>query len=107
VLYGNAPLFAGVRGTRSGVRPGYPGRSRWIEPEKQRGARGHMTQHLLLGMYAPLALVLGAPAILLLAPLLVRARPRVDAVCGPGRCTRSPTRRLPWCSPLAACTCCS
>jgi putative membrane protein len=26
------------------------------------GARGHMTQHLLLGMYAPLALILGAPA---------------------------------------------
>lgn len=28
--------------------------------------RGHMTQHLLIGMYAPLALVLGAPVTLLL-----------------------------------------
>jgi putative membrane protein len=42
------------------------------------GARGHMTQHLLLGMYAPL--VLGAPATLPLAALPVRARPRVAAV---------------------------
>jgi putative membrane protein len=39
-----------------------------------------MTQHLLLGMYAPLALVLGAPATLPLAALPVRARPRVAAV---------------------------
>ena len=44
------------------------------------GARGHLTQHLLLGMYAPLALVLGAPATLLLAALPVRSRPRVAAV---------------------------
>jgi putative membrane protein len=58
------------------------------------GARGHMTQHLLLGMYAPLALVLGAPATLPLAALPVRAWPQC---CGPGRCMPSPTRRPPRC----------
>ncbi|GGL61327.1 hypothetical protein GCM10010129_01130 [Streptomyces fumigatiscleroticus] len=37
--------------------------------------RGHMVQHLLIGMYAPLALVLGAPVTLLLRTLpAVRAR---------------------------------
>lgn len=37
--------------------------------------RGHMLQHLLIGMYAPLALVLAAPATLLLRTLpAVRAR---------------------------------
>lgn len=43
-------------------------------------ARGHMVQHLLLGMYAPLGLVLGAPLTLLLGSLPVSARPRVRAV---------------------------
>ncbi|MCF6522591.1 cytochrome c oxidase assembly protein [Streptomyces sp. JJ36] len=33
--------------------------------------RGHMAQHLLIGMYAPLALVLGAPVTLLLRTLPV------------------------------------
>jgi putative membrane protein len=58
------------------------------------GAPGHMTQHLLLGMYALLALVLGAPATLPLAALPVRAWPQC---CGPGRCMPSPTRRPPRC----------
>ncbi|WP_147252338.1 cytochrome c oxidase assembly protein [Blastococcus sp. TF02A-30] len=35
---------------------------------------GHMAQHLLLGMFAPIALVLGAPVTLLLADLPVAAR---------------------------------
>ena len=39
--------------------------------------RAHMVQHLLLGMYAPLALVLAAPATLLLGALPVPARRRV------------------------------
>ena len=34
--------------------------------EWQQGLRGHMAQHLLLGMFAPLALVMGAPVTLLL-----------------------------------------
>ncbi|MEU0007227.1 cytochrome c oxidase assembly protein [Streptomyces sp. NPDC006314] len=34
-----------------------------------RDFRGHMAQHLLIGMYAPLALVLGAPVTLLLRAL--------------------------------------
>ncbi|MDJ1134535.1 cytochrome c oxidase assembly protein [Streptomyces iconiensis] len=34
--------------------------------------RGHMLQHLLIGMYAPLALVLGAPVTLLLRTLPAR-----------------------------------
>ena len=43
-------------------------------------ARGHMAQHLLLGMYAPLALALGAPMTLLLAALPRRSRRQVAAV---------------------------
>ncbi|TYP90439.1 cytochrome c oxidase assembly protein [Blastococcus xanthinilyticus] len=43
-------------------------------------AGGHMAQHLLLGMYAPIALVLGAPGTLLLAVLPVRGRRAVAAV---------------------------
>lgn len=37
-------------------------------------AVGHMAQHLLLGMFAPIALVLGAPLTLLLSSLPVSAR---------------------------------
>jgi putative membrane protein len=44
------------------------------------GPRGHMVQHLLLGMFAPLALVLAAPATLLLAALPPGGRRRVAAV---------------------------
>jgi putative membrane protein len=42
--------------------------------------RGHMAQHMLLGMYAPLALVLGAPATLLLRALPAAGGRRVTAV---------------------------
>lgn len=42
--------------------------------------RGHMIQHLLLGMFGPLALVLGAPVTLLLGSAPVRARRPVGAV---------------------------
>ncbi|WP_128253127.1 cytochrome c oxidase assembly protein [Falsirhodobacter deserti] len=44
--------------------------------------RGHMIQHLLLGMFAPLGLVLGAPGTLLLRRLPVRAARRVAAFFG-------------------------
>lgn len=43
-------------------------------------ARGHVLQHLLLGMYAPIALVLGAPFTLLLAGLPVPVRRPVAVV---------------------------
>ncbi len=33
-----------------------------IAPFAHTDFRGHMAQHMLIGMYAPLALVLGAPA---------------------------------------------
>jgi len=50
---------------------------------------GHMLQHLLIGMYAPLALTLAAPMTLTLATLSARARrPLVRAL-------RSPPMRLP------------
>lgn len=42
-------------------------------------ARGHMVQHLLLGMYAPLALVLSAPVTLFLGAAPGSARRRVAA----------------------------
>jgi putative membrane protein len=42
--------------------------------------RAHMVQHLLLGMFAPLALVLAAPVTLLLAAIPVGARRRAGAV---------------------------
>ncbi|GAB2679431.1 cytochrome c oxidase assembly protein [Thalassiella azotivora] len=42
--------------------------------------RGHMVQHLLLGMYAPLALVLAAPVTLLLGALRPRTARRVGRV---------------------------
>ncbi len=44
------------------------------------GARGHLVQHVLVGMAAPLALVLGAPVTLALAALPVPGRRRVTAV---------------------------
>lgn len=40
-----------------------------IEPLAEADFRGHMLQHLLIGMYAPLAIVLGAPLTLLLRTL--------------------------------------
>lgn len=45
-------------------------------------ASGHMAQHLLLGMYAPLGLVLGAPVSLLLGAVPVRSRRRLRALLG-------------------------
>ncbi|MFS4096153.1 cytochrome c oxidase assembly protein, partial [Streptomyces sp. AF1A] len=42
--------------------------------------RLHMAQHMLLGMYAPLALVLGAPVTLLLRTLSARHARRLTAV---------------------------
>ncbi|OLT54332.1 cytochrome c oxidase assembly protein [Cellulosimicrobium sp. CUA-896] len=45
-------------------------------------ARGHMVQHLLLGMYAPLGLVLAAPVTLLLGACSTAGRRRVTAVLG-------------------------
>ncbi|MER7400124.1 cytochrome c oxidase assembly protein [Streptomyces sp. NPDC000151] len=42
--------------------------------------RGHMAQHLLIGMYAPLALVLGAPVTLLLRALPPRRARRLTGL---------------------------
>lgn len=42
--------------------------------------RGHMVQHMLIGMYAPLALVLGAPVTLLLRTLPVTSARRLTTV---------------------------
>ncbi|GGV27375.1 hypothetical protein GCM10010277_08870 [Streptomyces longisporoflavus] len=42
--------------------------------------RGHMVQHLLIGMYAPLALVLGAPVTLLLRTLPAARGKQLTAV---------------------------
>src|SRR5690606_10699554 len=53
--------------------------------------RGHMLQHLVLGMYAPIALVLGAPVTLLLAAVPVRANRSIRAVLGTWS-VRVPTR---------------
>jgi putative membrane protein len=44
--------------------------------------RGHMAQHLLLGMYAPLALVMAAPITLLLGAAPAPARRWIGAVLG-------------------------
>lgn len=49
-----------------------------------RDFRGHMLQHLLLGMYAPLALVLGAPVTLLLRALPAPRARRLAAVLRSG-----------------------
>ncbi|MFI6457708.1 cytochrome c oxidase assembly protein [Streptosporangium amethystogenes] len=59
----------------------------------ERDFRGHMLQHLLIGMYAPLALVLGAPiTVLLLALPAARVR-RLTRLLR-GRPARALTR--PW-----------
>ncbi|WP_169947092.1 cytochrome c oxidase assembly protein [Microbispora sp. H11081] len=42
--------------------------------------RGHMAQHMLIGMYAPIGLVLGAPVTLLLRTLPVAGARRLTAV---------------------------
>lgn len=58
--------------------------------------RGHMVSHLLVGMYAPIALVLGAPATLLLRGLRPSAARRLSAVLRsrPGRALTHPATAL-------------
>lgn len=46
--------------------------------------KGHMVQHLLMGMFAPLGLVLGAPGTLLLRSVPVRAARRIMAFLAAG-----------------------
>ncbi|WP_435748023.1 cytochrome c oxidase assembly protein [Nocardioides sp. SYSU DS0663] len=48
------------------------------------GLRGHMAQHVVLGMLAPLALVLGAPGALLLGAVPARTGRRIVAVLRSG-----------------------
>ena len=54
--------------------------------------RAHMAQHLLLGMYAPLALVLAAPVTLALGALPRRASSPSPPSCAARRCTWWVTR---------------
>lgn len=54
--------------------------SPWLMQWAHAELRGHMTQHLLLGMVAPLALTLGAPVTLLLRSLPVSAARRISAL---------------------------
>lgn len=59
--------------------------------------RGHMLQHLLIGMFAPLALVLATPATLLLRTLSVPSARRLAALlksCPVGRITHPATALL-------------
>jgi len=58
--------------------------------------RGHMAQHLLLGMFAPIALMLGAPGTLLLRSVPVSAARRITHVAGsmPLRCLSHPATAL-------------
>lgn len=58
-----------------------------IAPYAHEDFRGHMLQHLLIGMYAPLALVSGAPVTVLLRALPVRRARRLAHVLR-GRCLR-------------------
>jgi putative membrane protein len=51
-----------------------------VAPLAHADFRGHMAQHLLIGMYAPLALVLGAPVTLLLRTLPAAGGRQVSAV---------------------------
>jgi putative membrane protein len=61
-----------------------------IGPYADEDFRGHMLQHLLIGMYAPIALVLGAPVTVLLRALPVRHARRLAGVLR-GRTVRVPT----------------
>jgi len=58
--------------------------------------RGHMSQHLLLGMFAPIALMLGAPGTLLLrsVPATIARRIMVLAGTMPVRCVTHPITAL-------------
>lgn len=51
-----------------------------VAPWAHTDFRGHMAQHLLIGMYAPLALVLGAPVTLVLRTVSVRRGRQVTAL---------------------------
>ncbi|MFF5468345.1 cytochrome c oxidase assembly protein [Streptomyces achromogenes] len=51
-----------------------------VAPFAHRDFRGHMVQHLLIGMYAPLALVLGAPVTLVLRAVSAPRARRLTAV---------------------------
>lgn len=53
-----------------------------LTPAVGDGARGHMVQHVLLGMVGPLGLVLGAPVTLLLGASGTRTRHRVLRLLG-------------------------
>ncbi|MFJ3505810.1 cytochrome c oxidase assembly protein [Streptomyces luteogriseus] len=59
-----------------------------VAPFGHEDFRGHMVQHLLIGMYAPLALVLAAPVTLLLRSLPASGGRRLTAVL------RSPPARV-------------
>lgn len=52
----------------------------WLDHLAHQDLRGHMVQHLLLGMFAPLALVLAAPVTLLLRSLSIRRARGLAAV---------------------------
>lgn len=67
-----------------------------IAPWAHADFRGHMIQHLLVGMYAPLALVLGAPVTLVLRAVPARHGRRVTAVLhsGPARLLAHPLLAL-------------
>ncbi len=58
--------------------------------------RGHMAQHLLLGMFAPIALMLGVPGTLLLRSVPVVTARRITDVAGsmPVRCLSHPLTAL-------------
>jgi putative membrane protein len=58
--------------------------SPWVADLAHTDARGHMAQHLLLGMYAPLGLVLAAPVTLLLGASSPAARRRIATFLGSG-----------------------
>lgn len=77
-LWRTASFVAGCALAAVALTPG-------LEHAAGEDARGHMVQHLLLGMYAPLGLVLGAPLTLLLGASPVETR----------RAVRSALRR-PW-----------
>ncbi|WP_236052487.1 MULTISPECIES: cytochrome c oxidase assembly protein [Streptomyces] len=67
-----------------------------VAPFAHRDFRGHMVQHMLIGMYAPLALVLGAPVTLLLRTLPAPRARRLTTVLhgGPARLLAHPAVAL-------------
>lgn len=67
-----------------------------LAPFAHQDFRGHMLQHLLIGMYAPLALVLGAPVTLLLRALPAPYPRRLTALlrCRPAHWLANPVTAL-------------